>query len=712
MKKKLLIAALLISSFSHACLAKTVDVKNAMLAGKNFYYERIRQYRDIDYGSLIIRDVFAISDKGEVLYYAFNIGDKGYVIASADDAVSPILAYSFESDYPGTNPPPQFTAWMDQFQKQILHAKQVGASPDPAISEEWHHLLSTDRKELVPFRGINVEPFITSHWNQGYPYNEKCPADTGGSGVHAVVGCVPVAMGQIMYYYRWPLTGKGSYTYTDATYGVQSVDFGATAYQWNNMKDATTTSNDGIAELLYHLGVSCDLVYGPDGSGMYNHKAAYSLRTYFKYSPETRYVFRDSTSLDWDSLIIAHLDRRMPLYYAGWSVPNINGHAFVCDGYQDTSYFHFNFGWGGSSDGYFYVDNLTPGGNNFNLAQELIINCYPDTTNYTFPIHCQGAANILNFTDGTIEDGSGPFADYSKPAFCGWLLNPQGSKDSVTSITITFNSFDVDLSDTLIIFDGGASTAPVLGKYTGNTLPQAITSSGNRVYIYFKTTGTATAPGWMLTYASTVPVWCTGTQMITSDTASVSDGSLGFDYMNNVNCKWKLFPENGDSLTIYFRYFDTEPGADVLKIIDFGTQEMLAELSGHYEENNPPSPVTAPSGKMYLIFSTNGSVTRNGWALTYPQSPVGIYEQSIGELRIDPNPAYDHFSIKFRNDISQYITVELLTLNGERVFRNAGRELPGVFHGYYNISSLPPGLYVLKITTEKASVTKKLIIAD
>ena len=39
-------------------------------------------------------------------------------------------------------------------------------------------------------------------------------------------------------------------------------------------------------------------------------------------------------NLDWDSLLVDHLDKKIPLYYAGWSVPNVNGHAFVCDGYQ------------------------------------------------------------------------------------------------------------------------------------------------------------------------------------------------------------------------------------------------------------------------------------------------------------------------------------------------------------------------------------------
>ena len=45
------------------------------------------------------------------------------------------------------------------------------------------------------------------------------------------------------------------------------------------------------------------------------------------------------------------------MYYDGAS--NTGGHAFVCDGYSE-GYFHFNWGWGGMSDGYFLLTALDP----------------------------------------------------------------------------------------------------------------------------------------------------------------------------------------------------------------------------------------------------------------------------------------------------------------------------------------------------------------
>ena len=258
-------------------------------------------------------------------------------------------------------------------------------------------------------------------------------------------------------------------------------------------------SNLEVAELLYHLGVSVDMVYGPDGSGMYNHKAAYSLRTYFKYSPETQYVYRDSTTMDWDSLLIAHLDQRIPMYYAGWSVPNINGHAFICDGYQGTDYYHFNWGWDAAYNGYFYTDNLTPGGSNFNLAQELIIHAVPDTSQYAYPVNCQGDITYTGMF-GTIDDGSGPLYPYANGSDCTWLIAPD---DSVNFVTLDILNYDLADGDTLFIYDGNTMAAPVLAAFSGDTIPGQLSSTGKYMLVRFLSDGSETAGGILASFLRT-----------------------------------------------------------------------------------------------------------------------------------------------------------------------------------------------------------------
>jgi hypothetical protein len=694
--------------------AKQVKIEDAKHAALQFYTEKFNQKNPTDHSSpLHVSGSFVASDEGLPVYYIFNINEKGFVIISAEDAVVPVLAYSFEGIYSEENPAPQFTAWMGQYARQISFARKTEANPFPSTISEWNHLLNSGSSSILQRKGIlDVEPMITSNWNQPFPYNQMCPADPAGSNGHAIAGCVPVAMGQIMYYYRWPDHGKGTYTYFDSTYGTQYANFDSTWYRWNNMKNSITTIDSGIAQLLYHLGVSVDLKYGPTGSGMYNHKAAYALRTYFKYSPETSYVYRDSTNLNWDSLIIAHLERKMPLYYAGWSVPNVDGHAFVCDGCQGSDYFHFNFGWSGSDNGYYYLDNLTPGGNNFNLAQELIINIYPDTLNYTYPPYCSGTTSLI-YDQGSFTDGSGPARDYIPGADCSWLINPQTATDSISNITLTFDGFETSPGDILTIHDGPDINAPVLGSYSGTTIPSPVTSTGNKMLITFQAPGSNPSSGWSANYSTTEPVWCTGQKMITADTADITDGSLRFNYHNNSLCRWLITPESGKKpLTIYFRSFDSEPVKDILKILDPDSHDTLAVISGHYSPPFLPDSVTSPSGKMFIIFSTNSSVTADGFEFYYPKSNLGIHETSLFTgYTVFPNPVHDQININFHSEFASHLVITLSDIHGrpliiKNTFCPSGRNqltLP---------VNVPSGIYLLRVQNEITSETYKIVITN
>ncbi len=696
---------------------KQVPLQDARQVAINFYYERINQYHPTDLSEIQILETFTTSFLNNPLYYIFNLQKKGFVIVSADDAVIPVLGYSWAGNYSDENTPPQFVSWMKQYENQIRYAIGINAQPSPQTQKEWDHLQTFDHSSLVPFKNQHsVEPLITSNWNQNTFYNEMCPLATGGPGGHAYAGCVPTAMGQIMYYYRWPDHGTGSYSYEDPPFGTLHANFDSTWYQWNNMTNSINSSNHGIAELLYQLGVSCDLVYGAGGSGMFNHKAAYSLKTYFKYSPQTQYVFRDSTNLNWDSLIIAHLDRKMPLYYAGWSTPDTIGHAFVCDGYQDTTYFHFNWGWAGSDDGYFYLDNLTPGGNNFNLAQELIVNIYPDTLHYNYPAYCTGNTT-LNFREGSFEDGSGPLENYHSDASCSWLIDPQTNEDSIFQIILTFSRFQISPVDSVKIYTGSTTNSPLLKSYSGNSIPLADTLAGNKMLITFSANGGPVAPGWFVTYSSASPVWCNPLTTITADTAEISDGSLHFTYYNKTNCKWRITPQHQDGrpLTLYFTSFDTERDNDVLEIHDLADANpahYLAKISGSYEAPDLPDSVTSPSGTMFLIFTSNGSITGKGWEVYYPQRKnLGINDDAdIRALRIFPNPTSGEVNISFFNEQPEPVTITLISVQGNTLFSETNKSGTGRYTKSIDISNYPKGIYLLQIRTEKCLTLQKLII--
>ncbi len=717
--KRICLLLVAITTLGFNTFPGTISADKASMAAIRFISERISPDLLSDVGDVAVTESFIIKDQEIPLYYIFNLMPEGWIAVAANDAVFPILAYSYEGRYDELRQAPQFLAWMKQYEDQILYAIRGNVSPFPETVEMWNRL--SDARYQMPDAGSNplvsrpssivhrsIEPLITTHWDQSPWYNELCPGDNGS---HCPAGCVPVCMAQVMYYFRWPETGVGSYTYTEPTFGVLSADFGATTYRWNEMTTSINRSNLAIAELIYHLGVSCDLEYTPSGSGMYNHKAAFSLRTYFKYAPETQYLYRDSTTLNWDSVLIAHLDRKIPMYYAGWSVPNSDGHAFVCDGYQDSSFFHFNFGWGGSSDGYFYTSDLTPGGYNFNLAQEVVINCFPDTVNYTYPSQCAGD---LEFTAkvGSFEDGSGPVDDYSPDANCSWMIGPQTLIDSVTSITLTFDRFATNPADFVTVYDGKTTGAPVLGSFSGSLLPPEITSSGNNMLVTFEAGEQPPDNGFLAHYKANLPVWCSGTTTITADSAEVSDGSFDFNYYNNSSCKWRLETETGDPLTIYFDYFDTEANHDFLTIYDLETGDTLVSLSGEYTSGNHPDSVTSPSGKMFLIFTTNSTITFNGWKIHYPKkSNIGITEQNgIRNLQLFPNPASEVVTISFTSAKTSHIHLTLLSSDGRIVRELSLEAISGKNTKETDISEIKPGIYILQLTGDLGTAVEKLVV--
>ncbi len=231
-----------------------------------------------------------------------------------------------------------------------------------------------------PEKGIkNVDPMITVTWDQGCFYNEKCPPDTssGAPCYHTFAGSGAVAMAQIMKYYNYPAHGFNSHTYTLPGYGTLYVNFSAATYDWLNMPQILTASNDAVSTLIYHCGVGQEMNYGPDSSFSGSALIDTAFRNYFGYSSIAAWKWKADYPADqWLTMLKAELDAGRPLLYYG-NDGGTDEKFFICDGYQGTDSFHFNWGSGGTDNGYFYLNDLTPGTHNYTYAQGAIFNLSP-----------------------------------------------------------------------------------------------------------------------------------------------------------------------------------------------------------------------------------------------------------------------------------------------------------------------------------------------
>lgn len=288
------------------------------------------------------------------LFHIYTINEnQGFVIVAADDAVSPILAYSEEGGFDADRIPQNVEKWLEQYEQEISYVISHSLPSDRVIEEQWANWLSA-APELPAGSRQGVNPLVTTKWDQGGYYNDLCP---GGS----VTGCVATAMAQVMKYWNHPAQGTGFHSYNEDDYGTLSANFGGTAYNWTSMPNVVSSPNTAVATLMYHCGVSVDMNYSPSGSGAYTCDVLDALTTYFGYNSSTiqcRYR-SDYSEADWINVLKAELNAGRPIQYAGTG--SGGGHSFVCDGYDNNNFFHFNWGWGGSSDGYFSVNALNPG---------------------------------------------------------------------------------------------------------------------------------------------------------------------------------------------------------------------------------------------------------------------------------------------------------------------------------------------------------------
>lgn len=641
-------------------------------------------------------------EEGETapLFYIFN-GCNSYVMVSGESSVPSILAFSTSHSFQKENIAPAMKMWMDSYRLQIEMAQK---SASPQLNSR-----RTDTSSIIE----SVEPLLASHWGQGVAYNYLCPRDENGQNGRCVTGCVATAMAQLMYYFRWPESGIGQYNYTHETYGPISADFANSQYDYNKMCDQPSQINAAISLLTNHCGVAVDMVYGPRSSGMYNHKAAYAMRTHFKYLPETKYIFRDSNGmahdslcpqpypLDWDSVIISYLKKEIPLYYAGWSIPWTDGHAFICDGYQkDNSgncYFHFNFGWEGQSDGYFYTDNLHPGSYNFNVAQELIINAFPDTNSYIYP-KVQPLTGNRTFTHrtGSFEDGSGPGKKCKPNMDYTWQISPD--LDTLVQMKIETVCKLAD-GDTLFVTSPDKSFS---SRYFTNI--DTIFSITESVFSYdfrLVTSGQENNDGIHVSYEAIYPEFCTKLIPHTKTSGTISDGSGNCNYNNNASCESTIKVRNAGGFRIHFTEMETEKNSDFIRFYDMNdSSKLILSLSGQLEND---SDFFLPSNFVFIQFETDDSNTYSGWSFDYTTSATGISENGNSSLHIYPNPAQDLICIEQEEPALCNITI----------FDNMGKTIKKTTSSdnmiVLSIANLSAGVYFIRIEQSDNIFMRKFI---
>ena len=395
--------------------------------------------------------------------YLFST-ESGSIVASAESESPALLGYF---DSPVTSPeqlPDGLLYMLDYYSREIKQLRDGNV---------MQRVSKAPAQDYAP-----VAPYVTTRWNQASPYYLMCPLLNNQ---RCVTGCVATAMAQAMKYYNWPAKGQGSISYK-WTNGNQtlSTDFSQSEYQWDLMPndfygDNTKDQQKAVALLNMDCGYAVQMNYSPTASGAYDENIPLALYTYFNYDKSMRYEQRDNFyTEDWIALVYQDVAAKRPVIYCGQG--EAGGHCFICDGYSSDGYFHFNWGWGGTSDGYFKLSALAPGiqgigGNNgnFNSMQSIVYSLQTPNADsklgVVLSIDGGVTAGADSYTSGSIKLGSSDgIINYSVEAVTGTfgakliptdggdpiyvqgsdestLSTINGSSSSVSGYRVPFNNF-------------------------------------------------------------------------------------------------------------------------------------------------------------------------------------------------------------------------------------------------------------------------------
>lgn len=394
--------------------------------------------------------------KGNVdpAFYVVTREGGGFVIVAGNDDVQPVLGFSFENPFVVEGMPAHVRAWMEQIKAYV----RSGVAPTPEVKEKWGDFVET--KSALPINYITDEfdgYSRTGKWGQDAPLNQFAPVVDGQQG-QAVTGCVPLALAEIMAWFGNQNRASGEGTVEGYSY---YVDYGGdaqgkntisehqleTVYNWealNSCKENTDFNSvigTNAAHLIYDIGTILQVKYNdakaPGAGTGGNLEYLDRLTTMLYYNKGARELYSSNySSGKWLSMLIEEI-RKHPVYCSGL------GHAFVADGYATYAgdqVIHYNLGWWGSCNGYYYVFNLnTDAGGSFATLTALF-DFYPDP---------QGTSKGCIELSFLPDDGYGNY---------GGLGNVEQSGSNTTlSFNNIMNSGSVDFTGDLALFKVGKS---------------------------------------------------------------------------------------------------------------------------------------------------------------------------------------------------------------------------------------------------------------
>lgn len=317
---------------------------------------------------IIGNDDCSILKKSKAYCIVQNKNNAGFsIILSTDNEKNRLVGYTENGSWDERKMPPVLIRWLNYLDSIYVASDAIKME---TIVESEHN---TNQR-------MDILPLLSCHWHQDSPYNDLSPIITDGN-VKTAAGCVAIAAAQIAYYWRRDNPDSTMEDTPIYPYGAAPVTVSipqGSPNNWELMKDSYTdedspASRYAAAQLCYVIGTTSYLNYASSTGG---HISDASNALYSQYNILSDYARKTNYSQnEWEDLIYLELSNGRPILCAG---TDNGGHAFVLDGYDaQKGLYHFNFGWGGSGDGYYPIDDSEIAMGGYYMDQAIVYNIRP-----------------------------------------------------------------------------------------------------------------------------------------------------------------------------------------------------------------------------------------------------------------------------------------------------------------------------------------------
>jgi len=400
-----------IPSQTHYINEKSVTFENeAFNVAQNwiYYHEKQNEFSIQSYEKII-------DDKtNQVLFYLYHLNPHGYIAISSNKNIKPVIAYSFSSDAPLTaSNNPFYSLLTTDMNLQLDNINQLPQSLRQQHTYEWtlgqqkdYQISQTNFDQWPPEGSTESGGWIETTWHQSSPYNDLCPIDSE-TDQRGVAGCPAIAMGQILNFHKTindvQFNDSDDYfhNYLDRFWidnDYETYDFPSFP-QLNQYLSIVTQhfnqqialDNQDVAALCFACGVAAEQVYSPQASGTFGVDQAFDAYQRFHFNTATLFM---GASDELYIKIIDNIKHALPVHFAVVTPSWNAGHNLIIDGYNTDDYYHLNFGWGGSYDGWYHIPSELP--YDLTVVEGVIVDINNVTT--AEDLNCNGMISLQDVT--------------------------------------------------------------------------------------------------------------------------------------------------------------------------------------------------------------------------------------------------------------------------------------------------------------------------